>query len=296
MDIKREAEALLFSSGRKMELGEIAKLCHSNPELAREQLIILQAEYEEKGSPLMLVEEGNSWKLTVREKYLNLVKNIITETELSKSCMETLAVIAFKYPVVQADVIKIRNNKAYDDIKLLVESGYVVKEKSGRTFKLKLTEKFFQYFDLPEKDIKEKFSDFKQIEEAIEQKEKEIEESKKENEERLRREKGEVEQKRKEAEEEIEKLDKLEIYEEPKIEEEKEKLGELEVVDEPEEEEKETEETNEEESGSEEDSEETEEESEEKTEEASKEQESESGETGSEDEREENDEESEEKK
>lgn len=249
---KKEVEALLFSSGRKMEVEEIAKLCRSSPELVREQLILLQAEYEEKESPLMLVEEGSSWKLTVRERYLDLVKNIVTETELSKSCMETLAVIAFKYPVVQADVIKIRTNKAYEDIKLLEEAGYVVKEKFGRTFKLKLTEKFFQYFDLPEKDLKEKFSDFKQIEEAIEQKEKDIEEAKQKNIEKLKQEKDETEKKRKEAEEEIEKLDKLEVFEEPKIEEDKEKLGDLEVVDEPEEkgeeseEEKETKESTEE--------------------------------------------------
>ncbi|MDO8740300.1 MAG: SMC-Scp complex subunit ScpB [Candidatus Woesearchaeota archaeon] len=239
---KKEVEALLFSSGRKMNVEELAKLCRSNPELVREQLIILQAEYEEKESPLMLVEEGSSWKLTVRERYLDLVKNIVTETELSKSCMETLAVIAFKYPVVQADVIKIRTNKAYEDIKLLEEAGYVVKEKFGRTFKLKLTEKFFHYFDLPEKDLKEKFSDFKQIEEAIEQKEKDIEEAKQKNIDKLKQEKDETEKKRKEAEEEIEKLDKLEVFEEPKIEEDKEKLGDLEVVDEPEEAEKETEE------------------------------------------------------
>ena len=242
---KKEVEALLFSSGRKMDVEEIAKLCRSNPELVREQLIVLQAEYEEKESPLMLVEEGSSWKLTVRERYLDLVKNIVTETELSKSCMETLAVIAFKYPVVQADVIKIRTNKAYEDIKLLEEAGYVVKEKFGRTFKLKLTEKFFHYFDLPEKELKEKFSDFKQIEEAIEQKEKDIEEAKQKNMDKLKQEKDETEKKRKEAEEEIEKLDKLEVFEEPKIEEDKEKLGELEVVDEPEE----TEEAEEEKSG-----------------------------------------------
>lgn len=267
---KKEVEALLFSSGRKMEVEEIAKLCHSNPEFVREQLIVLQAEYEEKESPLMLVEEGNSWKLTVREKYLDLVKNIVTETELSKSCMETLAVIAFKYPVVQADVIKIRTNKAYEDIKLLEEAGYVVKEKFGRTFKLKLTEKFFQYFDLPEKDLKEKFSDFKQIEEAIEQKEKDIEEAKQKNIEKIKQEKDETEKKRKEAEEEIEKLDKLEVFEEPKIEEEKEKLGELEIIDEPEEEEKAEEEQKETE---------TEEES---AEEASEEEQDESGEEDSE--------------
>ena len=41
--------------------------------------------------------------------------------------------------------------------KKLEEQGYVMKEKCGRTFKLKLTKKFFEYFDLPSDEAKQAF-------------------------------------------------------------------------------------------------------------------------------------------
>ena len=71
------------------------------------------------------------------------------DTEMTKSVMETLAVIAWKQPIIQADVIKIRTNKAYEHIKELVGMGFVTSEKFGRTKKLKLTQKFLDYFDHP---------------------------------------------------------------------------------------------------------------------------------------------------
>ena len=39
----------------------------------------------------------------------------------------------------------------------LVKQGYVVKEKVGSTFKVKLTNKFFEYFDLPSAEAKQAF-------------------------------------------------------------------------------------------------------------------------------------------
>ena len=39
----------------------------------------------------------------------------------------------------------------------LEELGFVEKEKTGRTFKVKLTQKFFEYFDLPSAEAKQAF-------------------------------------------------------------------------------------------------------------------------------------------
>ena len=119
----------------------------------------------------MLIQEGNEWKLTVREPYLHLVRNIVIDTELSKTITETLAIIAFKYPISQADLIKIRSNKAYDHVKELQNMQFIEKVKNGRTFDIKLTTKFFEYFDLPEDKVKETFKNYDEIEKAIEEKE-----------------------------------------------------------------------------------------------------------------------------
>ena len=70
--------------------------------------------------------------------------------------METLSVIAWKNPALQSDIIKIRTNKAYKHIGELEEAGFIESIKHGRTKLLKLTKKFYDYFDLEgDKDIKE---------------------------------------------------------------------------------------------------------------------------------------------
>lgn len=173
-DLKKKVEALLFSSARRMNLEEIAKLTRHSTQDINEVLLQLKNDYAEKGSSLMVVGEGDYWKLTTKEEYLGLVKKIVTQTELSKTLMETLAVIAFKYPIKQADLIKIRTNKAYDHLKELEEMGYVTRQKYGRTKLIKLSQRFFDYFSLPEEKLKEQFSDFEGLAHAIEEKEGEI--------------------------------------------------------------------------------------------------------------------------
>ncbi len=175
-NVKNKVEAVLFSKGHKIVLDEISKLCRSGKEEALEALRLLQKEYDEKQSSLMLVEEGEYWKFTVRDHFIPMVRKIVTETELTKSVLETLAVIAFKYPILQSDLIKIRTNKAYDHLVELEKSGYITRQKHSRTNLIKLTEKFFRYFDLTEDKLKDKFKDFDSIAKAIKEKEEEFDE------------------------------------------------------------------------------------------------------------------------
>ena len=60
--------------------------------------------------------------------------------------MKTLAFIAYKQPISQAVVVKYRNNKAYDHLKLLFDEGFIKKEPKGRSFVLTTTTKFIEYF------------------------------------------------------------------------------------------------------------------------------------------------------
>ena len=144
MELKNKVEAILFSVGKGMDIEDMAKLCRTNSEEIRKRLLQLKEEYDAKGS-LMLVEEGNVWKISVREKHLPVIKKLVPETELSKTMIETLAVIAWKSPVLQSDIIKVRTNKAYDHLDQLERMGFIAREKHGRTKKIKLTEKFFDY-------------------------------------------------------------------------------------------------------------------------------------------------------
>jgi len=217
-DLKNRIEAIIFSVGKKIDLEEIAKLCRADVNEVENALKQLQKEYNEKDSALVVLDEGTKWSLTVREKYINLTKRIVADTELSKTMMETLAVIAWKQPMKQSELIRVRTNKAYDHIKELGEMGFISSEKHGRTRLLKLTEKFFNYFEISDgEDIRKIFKGVKEIaEETVKMKEKQKQD---------RREKKEPEKPP---------IEDVETYGGREIEEDKEPemLGKLEVVDE----------------------------------------------------------------
>ncbi len=157
-DLRKQLEAVLFAAGRKMAVDELARLCRTTPAPVQQQLQELKNEYEAKDSSLLLIDEADGWKLTVKEQYAPVVQKIVAETELTRTMIETLAVIAWKAPVLQSSVIRIRTNKAYDHIAALEKSGFISREKHGRSKMIKLTERFFKYFDVktPE-EVKEKF-------------------------------------------------------------------------------------------------------------------------------------------
>lgn len=161
-ELIKQAEAVIFSCGRKIELEELSQLLDAKESELKKALRKLKQDYDSSGSPIMIVEEGTAWKMTVREKYLPLVRKITPYMEFSKTVMETLAVIAWKQPILQSDVISIRTNKAYDHISELQEMGFLTKEKHGRSFLLKLSQKFYDYFDLRgDVDVRKLFSSIK---------------------------------------------------------------------------------------------------------------------------------------
>ena len=148
----QQIEAVLFSSGRKMGLEELAQILKSTKPKVKSALLELKQELETRETSLLLFNEGDEWKLTVREEHMSLVRSIVAETELPKAVLETLAIIAWRTPILQSDIIKLRNNKAYDHIRELVDAEFIAKERYGRSYKLKLTQKFNEYFDID--DIK----------------------------------------------------------------------------------------------------------------------------------------------
>ncbi|MBW2974500.1 SMC-Scp complex subunit ScpB [Candidatus Woesearchaeota archaeon] len=260
-NLKYKLEALLFSSARSMKVEELSSLTKASPEEVRETLNELKKDYEQRESSIALIDEGDAFKLNVKPEHISVIQQIVTETELSKTVMETLAVIAFKYPIKQSDLIKIRTNKAYDHLHELEEMGYITRQKYGRTKLIKLTPKFFEYFDLPPEKLKEKFDDFGGIAKAIQEKEEEVKKIKDDMKKKAKEE-GRKEKKEGKEEPEIDLVDEkgnkqeLEVYEKrnEEVEEEgarevrpyKETVEGLEVTDVPEKKEDEEEENSEE--------------------------------------------------
>ena len=158
MDLKKQIEAILFTTGRFMSTIEIAKHLNSNETEIIEALKQLEKDYSEKDSALILQTQDNLFKLNIKKEFGFLINKLLEQKEVDSPTTKTLAVIAYKSPVKQSEIIKIRGNKAYDHIQKLKDSGLVSTEKSGRTNLIKLTRHFYDYFDISEKEVKEQLS------------------------------------------------------------------------------------------------------------------------------------------
>ncbi len=141
----KKIEAALFIAGRFLTIQELIALTDVNPILLKKTLIDLQDKYKNAG--IEIVQRENSWKMDVSAEYTYLVNKLATgSSEFSKAEQETLAIIAYKQPIKQSVLIKIRGNKAYDHIRKFVDLGLVSKKKIGHTAELNLSENFYDYF------------------------------------------------------------------------------------------------------------------------------------------------------
>jgi len=160
----RKIEAIFFVSGRFLTMPELVSLSDLNPIIIREIIERLIKKYESEESAMHIISkgggeagEGKMWKMDVVPEYSYLVNRLAGgSSEFTKAEQETLAIIAFKKPMKQSVLIKIRGNKAYDHVKKFVELGLVRKKKIGHTNELNLSEEFYDYFNLDEGSLSAK--------------------------------------------------------------------------------------------------------------------------------------------
>lgn len=149
----KKLEAALFIAGRFMSVSELVALTDINPLLLKKLLGDLQDIYSEKG--ISIINQNELWKMDVSPEYATLVNKLATgSSEFTKAEQESLAIIAYKQPMKQSVLIKIRGNKAYDHVKKFVSMGLIVKKRMGHTSELKLSDTFYEYFHAPEQEAK----------------------------------------------------------------------------------------------------------------------------------------------
>ena len=142
-------EAIFFISGRFLSMQDLISLSGLNSIIISDSLKKLKDKYNKEGSALEIVEKNNLWKMNVKKEYSHIINKLATgKSEFSKAEQETLAIVAFKQPVKQSVIVKIRGNKAYDHIKKFAELELIKKKKSGHTHELSLSDEFYDYFDI----------------------------------------------------------------------------------------------------------------------------------------------------
>lgn len=161
-ELTNKIEAILYASGKGVTEEDLANYCETKPKAVQKAIEELQKNLEERNGSLLITEHNDKWKLTVKGKYTPLIQAIVSETELPNPILKTLAVIAYKSPVMQSDIVNMRGQGAYEHIKTLVKEKFITKEESGRTFILKITDKFYNYFDVEgDEEIREIFANLR---------------------------------------------------------------------------------------------------------------------------------------
>lgn len=162
-------EAVLFTMGSSVELGQLAAALGTKEEEAEAAAERLAARYESEGRGMQILRLENRYQMCTRlEYYENLIRvaSAPKKQVLTDVVMETLAIIAYRQPVTKADIEKIRGVKSDHAVNRLIEYNLVYEagrlDAPGRPALFATTEEFLRRFgigssgELPELDLEQR--------------------------------------------------------------------------------------------------------------------------------------------
>jgi segregation and condensation protein B len=122
-------EALLFAATEPLPLRRMKEvLAIEDGRLVREALDALTARYASSGAAVAIEEVAGGFQLRTRAEFAPLVARLgrRPQTEkLSPAALETLAIVAYRQPVLRADVERIRGVASGEVLRTLVERELV---------------------------------------------------------------------------------------------------------------------------------------------------------------------------
>lgn len=149
MDSEAKAliEAALFAAGRTLTPKELADLSQISEEESQALADDLAHEYACRSSGIEIKNIGEGYSMQVRFGLASRVLSFAPK-EIEAPLIRTLAIIAYKQPIKQSDLVEIRGNKSYDHVKELEKRGLVNAVRQGRTKLLTTTRGFADYFGI----------------------------------------------------------------------------------------------------------------------------------------------------
>lgn len=170
MNLIRVIEALLFSAQKPLSPREIVDVLRrasgdaesSQNEFAKVReaevaaaLQELKIEYVQQGRGFQLVEKAEGWQLATDPKYAPWVRELFPgpkPARLTAPALETLAIIAYRQPIIRADVEAVRGVNIDGVLQTLMERGLVKlagrAEIPGRPLLYETTQFFLDHFGL----------------------------------------------------------------------------------------------------------------------------------------------------
>lgn len=159
-NLKNIIESMLFVSEDPLTIDRIKNvLAFADTKEIRNALKVLLDEYESRKGGFFLHEVAGGYQIRTRSEYTEWIKRLVKPNprRISKASLETLAIIAYKQPVIRSDIEHIRGVDCGGVIRMLLERKLVRvlgrKKIPGRPLIYATTKQFLETFDL--KDLKD---------------------------------------------------------------------------------------------------------------------------------------------
>jgi len=154
-DIKNIIESLLFVADEPLTIDRLKKIISgAESRELREVLEELGADYETRQGGFFLKQVAGGYQIRTRPEYMEWIKRLLQPKplRLSKAALETLAIIAYKQPVIRSEVEHIRGVDCGGILRVLLERKFVRvlgrKDIPGRPLIYATTKRFLEVFDL----------------------------------------------------------------------------------------------------------------------------------------------------
>jgi len=152
-------EALIFASEKPLTEDEIKRIVPDvSPREIKGAISDLKKIYDESSGGIYVVEVAGGYQFRTRSEFSEYIKIMIEEKpkRLSRAALETLAIIAYRQPVVRSDIERIRGVDSGGVVKILLERNLIrilgKKDLPGKPLLYGTTKDFLETFSL--KDLK----------------------------------------------------------------------------------------------------------------------------------------------
>ena len=154
-DLNNIIESLLFVAEEPLTVEKLRGILETvDSKEIRSTLQTLADEYEQRGGGFWLREVAGGWQIRSRPDYHEWIKRMLQPSpqRLSRAALETLAVVAYKQPIIRADIEHIRGVDCGGVLRQLMERKLVRvlgrKEIAGRPLIYATTKLFLEMFEL----------------------------------------------------------------------------------------------------------------------------------------------------
>ncbi|MEM5804256.1 MAG: SMC-Scp complex subunit ScpB [Candidatus Aenigmatarchaeota archaeon] len=141
-------EAALFMSSRPVTLQQLCKILGMGEADAAVLITDYKRALDSEDHGVRLMETSAGYQIRVKPEYAPSVRTLTPYHDLSRGLLRVLALVAYKQPITQSDIVKIIGNRTYEYVKELTGRGLIRAEKAGRTRALVVTKDFAEYFGL----------------------------------------------------------------------------------------------------------------------------------------------------